>query len=132
VHIRPIRSHKNACAGAATANAAAGAAITTPAFIDRATESLLFSLTFRRTFEGSSCSRTSVTRSKSYSQIRSSDFTFLDQRGTIQRFAAALPFIFNVALPFVAALALPSLLHSPQNIRKTSAKQFKNNSKTIH
>jgi hypothetical protein len=77
VHIRPIRSHKNACAGAATANAAASAAITTPAFIDRATESLLFSLTFRRTFEGSACTRTSATRSKSYSQIRSSDFLSL-------------------------------------------------------
>jgi hypothetical protein len=63
----------------------------------RAIESLLFSLTFRQTFEGSSCTRTSATRRKSYSQIRAFRLSFLDQRGTIQRFAAVLPFIFGSA-----------------------------------
>src|SRR4029077_21119747 len=47
--------------------------------------------------------------------------SLLDQRGTIRRFAAVLPFIFNVALPSMAAPALPSL-------PPLSAKQFRHTS----
>jgi len=119
VHLRTIRSHKNACAGAATANAPATAAITTRAFIVRAIESLLFSLTFRRTFQGLSCTRTSATRRKSYKpNSRFSDFLSLSNVAQFS-FAAVLPFIFS-STAFVAAPALPLLLHSPQN----NSKQF--------